>query len=98
MGIERSSVDFVRFEIDAGRVCWEIDNDQLAAPLNDGEWESELAKALTDLAEMYEDSELLCATHGAESTTFGRINYSVWITCVGSPPMMKTCADLIEEI
>lgn len=96
--MERSGAEFSNQVILAGGPCWQIDNDNLEPPFNDGEWESELARALVDLAEAHEISELLCSTSTGPSVEFGHHGYSVWIACVGSPPMVKACRDLIEEI
>lgn len=96
--MERSSAEFSSQPISPGARCWQIDNDRLEPPLDDGEWESELAKALVDLAEAHETSELLCSMSSGPSVEFGHHGYSVWIACVGSPPMVKACGDLIEEI
>lgn len=96
--MERSTSDFSHFTIAPGSVCWQIDNDRLEPPLDDGNWESELALALIDLAEEHESSELVCSTTCGASVDFGHTGFSVWIACAGSPPMIRACADLIKEI
>lgn len=98
MGTERSSSKFSPLPIGSGKVCWQVDNDSLEAPLDDGNWELELAKSLIDLAEEYEDSEMSCATYGAASTDFGHLGFSVWIACAGPSPMTKACGDLIADL
>lgn len=96
--MERQDNEFSLFSISPGAMCWQVDNDNLEPPLEDGEWESELARALIDLAEAYDSSELLCATCAGSSVDFGHAGFSVWISCAGSPPLVKECGDLIEEI
>lgn len=96
--MERHDDEFSRYSILPGALCWQIDNDNLEPPLEDGEWEGELARALIDLAEAYGSSELLFATSAGPSVDFGHAGFSVWISCTGSPPLVKECGDLIDEV
>lgn len=95
---ERSSNQFSHYDIRPGSVCWQINSDELAPPLDDGDWEDALANSLIDLAEAHEGSELVCSTNSAESVDFGHQGFSIWIACAGSPPMVSACGDLIQEL
>lgn len=95
---ERSLDQFSKYPVRLGSACWQIDSDELPSHLGDGNWEDKLAEILVDLAEAHEGSDLLCATDAGQSVDFGHAGFSVWIACAGSPPMVKACRDLIQEL
>lgn len=81
-----------------GSRCWQIDNDRLEPPLEDGEWEEQFAEALVDLAEAHEASVLTCTFHSGDSVDFGHPGFSVWIAISGSGPLVRAAGDLLCEI
>lgn len=78
--------------------CWQIDNDRLPPPQEDGEWESALALALHDLAEAHSAAELAIFTWSGDSVDFGHQGFSVWLTLSGSPPLVKAARDKLVEM
>lgn len=75
--IERRATSFPPLLIAANSKCWQIDNDDLPPPLDNGDWESLLAEALVDVAARNAKGSLLCSTSIGESVDFGRHGWSV---------------------
>lgn len=90
--------EFEPWKLDAGSRCWQVDNDRLEHPLEDGEWETQFAEALVDLAEAHDASVLTCAFHSGASVDFGHPGSSVWIAISGSGPLVRAAGDLLREI
>ena len=98
MAIKKSESEFDAVLVAANARCWQIDNDHVPPPLDDGEWETQFAEALIDLAEAHDTSTLVCLFHDGPSTDFGHDGYSVWITLAGSGPLVKAASDIILEL
>lgn len=89
---------FTMYGPKASDLCWQIDNDNLPSPHDDGRWESALAFALRELAESNESGELAVFTWSGNSVDFGHPGFSVWLALSGSPPLVKAARDRLIEI
>lgn len=98
MSKQKYEVDFQELRINAHAWCWQIDNDRLEGALADGGWQTALTKELIDLAEAQEGGSLLCANWANTSVDFGHLGFSVWLAIVGTPPLMRACRDVVEEM
>lgn len=98
MPITKPEHEFERFPLRAGALVWQIDNDRLPPPMDDGEWESQFAETLVDLAEAHKAGGLTCSTYGSASVDFGHHGISVWIALTGSKPLVKAAADILRDM
>lgn len=96
--MKREGHNFSIFKPKTADASWQIDNDHLPPPHDDGDWESNLAMALRDVAESHENGELAVFTWSDQSFDFGHPGFSVWVAFSGSPPMVKAARDILVEM
>lgn len=96
--MKRDSDSFDVYGPKQSDACWQIDNDQLPQPLDDGKWELRLAVDLCRLAEAHASAELVLSTWSGNSVDFGHQGFSVWIAFSGSPPLVKAARDVLVEM
>lgn len=98
MNERRSSTEFPLLPIKSDMRCWQIDDQRLESPLDNGRWLDRIIENLIIDAKEHPDQTLYGATWVGPSVEFGWMGSSTWLAFTGSKLLRDRAAKTVAKV